>query len=314
MNYVIVGLHIGLSLAGARYGSRTLENQSVTGSRNFLKISPRPTNCISKTKTKNQKKEPKKLSDNEKRNAGAQQRNRNAGVHQDRNSAVKNERAAFDNVGLTKRNSEYMFRFNQALQATKLSPEKKTEIVQQTLTEIKDAQKTGKTARNLYGNDVNARVKELVEGPKRAPGAEDPYWPSALYNGLTFFTIFSLMFGIMYLISPQTQKGGQPVGLVSIITSAVIAGLALPMIPRLFDSKRKHQFSLWVRIPLVILFLVVWLLLFYLMAFLPNFLNPVLTAWPQIVLGALSGLASWWVKRQWNLQQGFFTGGSSRRR
>ncbi|WP_054661016.1 hypothetical protein [Secundilactobacillus kimchicus] len=63
------------------------------------------------------------------RNAGHQQRN--AGVKQDRNSAVKEERSAFDNIGLTKRNADYMFRFNQALQnVTKLDTDKKTEIVQ----------------------------------------------------------------------------------------------------------------------------------------------------------------------------------------
>lgn len=247
------------------------------------------------------------MSDNEKRNANAQQRNRNAGVHQDRNNTAKNERAAFDNIGLTKRNAEYMYRFNQALQGSKLTAEKKSEIIQTTITEIQAAQKTGKTARNLYGNDVNARVKEIVEGPKRPAGADDPYWPSALYNGLTFFTIFSLMFGIMYLVSPATQKASQPVGLTSIIFSAVIAGLALPMIPRLFDSKREHKYSLWVRIPLVILFMVAWLLLFYVMAFLPSILNPVLTAWPQIILGALSALGSYFVKRRWDLRQGFFT-------
>lgn len=247
------------------------------------------------------------MSDNQKRNAGAQQRN--AGVKQDRNSAVKNERAVFDNVGLTKRNAEYMFRFNQALRQTKLNPDKKSEIVQTTLAEIKEAQKSGKTARNLYGNDVNARVKEIVEGPKRPADADDPYWPSALYNGLTFFTIFSLMFGIMYLVSPKTQTASQPVGLTSIIFSAIIAGLALPLIPRLFDSKRDHRYSLWVRIPLVILFMVAWLGLFYLMAFLPWFLNPTMGAWPQIVLGALSALASYLVKRRWQLRQGFFTSG-----
>ncbi|MTV82228.1 DUF1129 domain-containing protein [Secundilactobacillus folii] len=254
------------------------------------------------------------MSENEKRNAGAQQRQRNNEIHQDRNSVIKKEHAAFDNIGLTKRNADYMFRFNQALQATKLTPEKKAEIVQSTVTEIKAAQKTGKTARNLYGNDVDAHVKEIVEGPKRPADADDPYWPSALYNGLTFFTIFSLMFGIMYLISPQTQKGSQPVGLTAILLSAVIAGLALPAIPRMFDSKREHKYSLWVRIPLVLLFMVVWLLLFYLMAYLPFYLNPVLTAWPQIILGLLSGLGSWYVKRQFDLRQGFFTTGNNRSR
>jgi uncharacterized membrane-anchored protein len=254
------------------------------------------------------------LSDNEKRNANAQQRNRNAGARQGHNTTAKNERAAFDNIGLTKRNSDYMFRFNQALQGTKLPVDKKSEIITETIEALKEGQKTGKTAKNLYGGDVNVRVKELVEGPKRPEGADDPYWPSALYNGLTFFAIFSIMFGIMYLLSPSTQKNSQPVGIISIIFSAVIAGLALPLVPRLFDPKRDHKYSLWARIPMVIVFVIAWLLLFYAMAYLPFYLNPVLTAWPQLILGALAGLGSFYVRRRWDLQQGFFSSGSSRRR
>lgn len=251
--------------------------------------------------------------ENEKRNAGVQQRKRNAAVHQDRNSTVKNERAAFDNIGLTKRNADYMFRFNQALQATKLNPEKKAEIVKTTTAELLAGQKKGKTARNLYGNDVNARIKEIIEGPKRPAGAPDPYWPSTLYNGLNFFTIFSFMFGIMFLLTPA-QKGAQPVGILSILLSSVIAGLALPMIPRIFDSKREHRFSLWIRIAGSVAFLIVWLGLFSMMALLPGYLNPMIGAWPMIVLGVVSGLASILVKRQWKLTQGFFGSTPQRRR
>ena len=246
------------------------------------------------------------MTENEKRNAGAQQRNRNAAVHQDRNSAVKNEHAAFDNIGLTKRNADYMFRFNQALQATKLNPDKKAEAVKKITTELLEGQKTGKTARNLYGNDVNVHVKEIVEGPTRPAGAMDPYWPSVLYNGLNFFTIFSIMFGIMFLISPASQKSGQTVGLVSIIVSSVIAGFALPMVPRLFDSKREHRYALWLRIIGALIFLVFWLLLFTLTSALPGFLNPALNAWVMIALGILGAAASILVKRQYKLTQGFF--------
>lgn len=255
-----------------------------------------------------QKKETRKLSENEneKRNSSAQQRKRNAAVHQDRNSAVKSEREVFDNIGLTKRNADYMFRFNQALQATKLSPEKKAEIVKTTTAELLEGQKTGKTAKNMYGGDVNAHVKEIVEGPQRPSGAPDPYWPSVLYNGLNFFTIFSFMFGVMFLISPASQKTNQSVGLFSIILSSVIAGLALPLIPRVFDSKREHRYALWIRVLGAVAFLILWLGLFTLTAAIPGTLNPSLGAWPMIVLGALGGVASWFVKRQYKLTQGFF--------
>ncbi|GAX03990.1 membrane protein [Secundilactobacillus pentosiphilus] len=246
------------------------------------------------------------MSENDKRNASAQQRQRNAAVHQDRNSAAKNERAAFDNIGLTKRNADYLFRFNQALEATQLTTEKKAEIVKQTTSELLEGQKTGKTARNLYGSDIDARIKEIVEGPKRPAGATDPYWPSVLYNGMNFFTMFCFMFGLMFLFAPASQKDNQAVGMFSIILSSVIAGLALPIIPRAFDAKREHKYSLWIRVLSALAFLVLWLLLFTLTSMLPSYLNPAIGAWPMLIVGVFGALTSFVVKSHYKLTQGFF--------
>lgn len=254
------------------------------------------------------------MTDNDKRNAGAQQRPRNAAVHQDRNSAAKNERAAFDNIGLTKRNADYLFRFNQALEATKLSTEKKAEIVKKTTSELLDGQKTGKTARNLYGSDINAHIKEIVEGPKRPAGTPDPYWPSAFYNGMNFFTMFCFMFGLMFLFAPAAQKDNQSVGMFSIILSSVIAGIALPIIPRAFDSKREHKYSLWIRVLAALAFLIAWLFLFTLTALLPSYLNPSIGAWPMIIVGVVAALTSYIIKTHYHLTQGFFGGTTTPRR
>lgn len=238
------------------------------------------------------------------RNAGHQQRN--AGAKQDRNSAVKEERSAFDNIGLTKRNADYMFRFNQALQnVTKLDTDKKTEIVQGMVDELIEGQKSGMTAKSQYG-DIKTRIDGLVNGPKRPVGADDPFWPSALYNGLTFFMFFGVMFGIMYFFAKGNQTG-QQVGIVSVLFSAIIAGIALPMIPRAFDTKRQHRFNIWIRILFALIFVVIWLGLFYGMAYLPWWMNPIIPAWLQIALGVIAGGAAYLVRRKWKLTQGFFS-------
>jgi Uncharacterized membrane-bound protein conserved in bacteria len=87
-------------------------------------------------------------------------------VRQNRNTVAVSERAAFDNLGLTKRNAEYMYRFNKALENTKLSPDKKAAAVQDMVNELVAGQKSGKTAKNLYG-DIDERVKLVVEAPSR---------------------------------------------------------------------------------------------------------------------------------------------------
>lgn len=232
---------------------------------------------------------------------------RNAGVHQDRNTVASNERAAFDNVGLTKRNADYMFRFNKALDKTKLTPEKKAQAVQDMVNELVAGQKSGKTAKNLYG-DVDARVKVVVDGPTTptAVVGGPNYWPNMIYNALTFFMIFNLMFGIMYLFSPKLMTSSQPVGITAITVSAIVAGFILPIMPRLFDPKIKHKYNGWIRALFVLLGFLVWMILFYAAQMLPGVINPVLMPWPSIILGVVSIAIMFWLRRSYPIRGGFF--------
>ncbi|GAK47623.1 uncharacterized membrane-bound protein conserved in bacteria [Secundilactobacillus oryzae JCM 18671] len=233
-----------------------------------------------------------------------QNRKRNAGVQKDRNNVAKNERSAFDNLGLTKRNADYMFRFNSEIEKSKLSVEKKAEAVNQMVQELLEGQKSGKTAKGMYGS-VQERVDYVVNGPAKGPGADDPYWPSAFYNGLIFFMIFNVMFGAIMLFSPKTAAGSQPVGIVSILISSALAGLALPYMSTIFDPKRKHSQSIWTRLLIVIALFIVWMSLFYLTSAIPPVANPILKTWPSIIVGVASGAGALWIRRQYGLKKGF---------
>lgn len=232
---------------------------------------------------------------------------RNAGARQDRNKVAINERSAFDNLGLTKRNADYMFRFNKALESTKLTPEKKAKAVQDMVDELVEGQKSGKTAKNLYG-DIEAQVKVVVDGPvtNAAIIGGPNYWPNMIYNALTFFMIFNLMFGLMYLFSPKLMTSSQPVGITAITVSAVVAGFILPIMPRLFDPKIKHKYNGWIRALFVLLGFVVWMVLFYAAQLLPSVINPVLMPWPSIILGVVSIALMFWLRRTYPIRGGFF--------
>ncbi|MFC6206419.1 DUF1129 family protein [Levilactobacillus tongjiangensis] len=233
---------------------------------------------------------------------------RNAGVHQNRNTVASNERAAFDNVGLTKRNADYMFRFNKALEKTKLTPEKKAAAVQKMVAELVDGQKSGATAKNLYG-DVDARVKEVVEGPEREVqvfGGPD-YWPNMIYNALSFFMIFNLMFGVLYLFSPNLVKeSNSPIGISAIIISAIGAGFIMPIMPKLFDPKIKHKYNGWIRLLIVLGGFLIWMVLFFFAQLMPRTINPVLGGWPSLMLAVFSGIGMYWIRRHYKITGGFF--------
>jgi len=230
---------------------------------------------------------------------------RNAGVRQNRNNVAVNERAAFDNLGLTKRNAEYMYRFNKALEKTKLTPERKSEAVQSMVNELIEGQKSGKTGKNTYG-DIDERVKLVVEGPQKPDslfGGRD-YWPNMIYNALTFFMIFNLMFGLIYFFSPKMMTSSQPVGITAITVSALVAGFALPVMPRVFDPKIKHRYNGWMRTLLVVLVFIVWMVLFFSAQLLPPVINPILQPKPSIALGLISIAIMLWMRRHYNIRGG----------
>ncbi|WP_283805091.1 DUF1129 family protein [Lentilactobacillus rapi] len=101
-------------------------------------------------------------------------REKNAHVHQDRDRSAKILHSQFDNIGLTKRNSEYMYKFNQALAGTKLTAAQKTETINKMVQELLEGQKSGKTARNMWGT-VEERIQFIVNPPKRKPDPKRDY-------------------------------------------------------------------------------------------------------------------------------------------
>lgn len=242
--------------------------------------------------------------DETKRNANAKAREKNAQVHQDRDHAVKIVHSQFDNIGLTKRNADYMFKFNQALGSTKLSADKKNEAVQTMVQELLEGQKSGKTARNMWGT-VDQKVENTVHPPARPADPKRDYWKNAGYNAILFLTIFFLMYGIIYFL--PTKGGAQPMmGITGIFISAAVAGLGIPIVTMMFAPNIQHRYSIWIRIILVILFLAVWMGIFTVSSILPPVLNPVLSPYVYIVLGVLSGVGSFYVKRHYNITGGVF--------
>lgn len=243
--------------------------------------------------------------DDTQRNAKSKARQKNAQVHQDRDHAAKIVYSQFDNIGLTKRNAEYMFKFNQALGATKLSADKKNEAVQTMVQELLEGQKSGKTARNMWGT-VDQKIETTVHPPARPADPRRDYWKNAGYNAVLFLTIFFLMYGVLWFLPTKGGQHSPMMGITGILISAAVAGLGIPIVTMMVTPGVKHRFSIWIRIILVVLFLIVWMGIFTLSSILPPVLNPVLNPIVYIVLGVLSGVAAFFVKRRFNITGGVF--------
>ncbi|MEJ6400128.1 DUF1129 family protein [Nicoliella lavandulae] len=232
-------------------------------------------------------------------------RNAAAAAQQKRSAAKIEERNAFDDMGLTKRNAEYMFRFKQQLDQLNLTAEKKRETVDSMVKELVDNQKSGATARNLYGT-----VEERIESIKNPPRQKEPilanYWPNAVYNFFVFFALFMVLYGITFMISKPATGQENSAGLVAVLIASALTGAGMPIITRLFDVNVIHTHKWYTRALLMIGMFIVWIAVFYSTALIPTAINPILPAVVDIILAVLSFAASFWIKSKYTITTGLF--------
>lgn len=144
------------------------------------------------------------MSEQEQKNAAAGQRQRQH-LKEDRQKTGM----MFENAGLTRKNEDFMYQLNKQLDAQGATAEAKTALLEETMTALLEGQKTGQTAKGLFGTPTKY-ADELLH-PKKTP-AEQQQTSTVLMsvdNGLMFFAIFTFMFGLIGLMQPSTLKLAQ---------------------------------------------------------------------------------------------------------
>ncbi|WP_105957236.1 DUF1129 family protein [Apilactobacillus quenuiae] len=237
---------------------------------------------------------------------------RNAHVQQKHHDKDKEERSQFDNIGLTKRNADYMFRFNRALRSTDLSVERKSEIITQMKDQLLVEQKHGATARNLYGT-VEERIGFIMNPPKKPTKLMDNFWPNAVYNMLFLGIIFNILYGVIEIISKNSQNQ-QLVGIVSIFVLSIISGIIMLLLTRLLDANVQHTYSGWMRALFMLLIIVAWLALFSLSMLIPRVINPVVPFYVNFVIAVVGIGFAIYVYRKYDITSNLFMPNANRRR
>ncbi|MBW1604833.1 DUF1129 family protein [Lactobacillus sp. Sy-1] len=239
--------------------------------------------------------------ENRKRNAAAAAQQKKATVNVE-------ERNAFDNMGLTKRNADYMFRFKQQLDQLNMPAEKKRETVDTMVSELVKEQKSGATARNLYGT-VEQRIEFIKNPPREKEALFTNYWPNAGYNFFIFLALFSIMYGVTLLFSKNSFSAEQAksYGVAVIVITSIITGALMPIFTRLFDPAVKHTSKWYSRLGLMVILAIVWISVFFgLFIIIPNAINPVLPGIVYVVVAVLSFGASLFMRSKFKITTGLF--------
>ncbi|USS88809.1 DUF1129 family protein [Fructilactobacillus cliffordii] len=234
---------------------------------------------------------------------------RNAHVQQHRHSSQKERYEEFANLGLTKRNEEYMVKFSATLAETKYPAEKQGELIKTMVQEIIAAQKRGTTAKNLYGT-VTDKVEHTLNPPKEPAGpmTKERYLTDATYNFLWFLILFNFMYGIMALMAPASAQQSGAAGITCIILSSLVAGAGMPFITQLFAPDVQHKHNWFVRAGIMALLFLIWMLVFYGTNLLPRMINPVVNPIINIVIGAIGVVAILYMRSRFKITSGIFAG------
>ena len=248
-----------------------------------------------------------------------QPRNAQAGQRQkQREKEQRQEKgSAFSNYGLTRKNEEFVYQLNKQLNRQGVAKDKQPAMIKETIDKLLAGQKKGQTAKSLFGTPTEY-AKELKNPQPADPQATTQRSMKLLSvdNSLIFFSIFTFMYGIMFLLSPEILKTKQygSSGITAIVLVAVIGGgLFSYIMLQLQPVNKKQARPMAVRILILVIGLVVWLGIYMMASWLPNVINPRLNAWVYIIFGLIAFGGDMYFRNKYHVS-GVYGGGNRRRR
>lgn len=205
---------------------------------------------------------------------------------------------------LTKRNDQYMMSLDKALIAANISEEKRVAIYNEMLKNLIKGQKSGQTARQLYGT-VTERTSVLLASPKENETGRSEDWKIMLDGGLLMGAMFALITGLSGFIG----KGqGSEMGIITMILNFILGGFVILLISKNMPDKNKNKKGNTLRYILVSTAgMLGWMFVMTAsMALLPSSINILMSAGVNIAIGVTAFAAKMYFKRKLNIHGGLF--------
>ena len=197
---------------------------------------------------------------------------------------------------LTSKNEQYIYQLERALKEAGFDEAQVEKELSVMLPQIIEHQKSGVTARQLFGT-VTERVHAIVDGPTKDPDAKSPDWQIALDGGL-----FALVTGVMLMLNPDS--GSQPMGLLTLIINFIAGAFVMLAIsknaPKFDNPKGQRGYIRYLVVSTVAM--VAWLLLVVAsQSFIPNAINLVMSYEWYLLIGAAALAAKFYLKKKLNI-------------
>lgn len=206
---------------------------------------------------------------------------------------------------LTKRNEQYMLGLDRTLRAANLEEERREEIYNKMMKELVDAQKTGKTARQLYGTVSECAANILVNPADAEVKTRSADWLIAVDGGLLLGSLFALISGISLLTNSGEDVAGM--GLITLIMNFIVGGIAMLIISKYTPNpdapKGEKGFGKYIFATTAAMLL--WMLIMTAsMMLIPASVNIALSAWAYIAIAAVGFAAKVYMKKKYHIVGG----------
>ena len=207
---------------------------------------------------------------------------------------------------LTKKNEQYMLSLNKTLIEKNMSETKKEDIFNEMLQKLVERQKSGETARQLYGT-VTECANQLVDQPEKVQTGPSKNWKIALDGGLMIGGLFSLITGLSGLFN-NVEETASSLGLITTLLNFIVGGLVILWISKNMPDRKQPKKGGMFRYILVstIGMFSLMVVMTGSMMVIPAAVNVPINAIGNIVIGVLAFVAKYFAKRKLNIRGGLF--------
>lgn len=207
---------------------------------------------------------------------------------------------------LTKRNQQYIFDLKKALVAGNFSDQQIQAGLHEMLETLVTEQKSGKTARQLFGT-VSERTEKFLDKPAKPVTASKP-WQMWLDNFMMLFGLLYLVtsaMGVWMSISNKSSNTAAVYGITTLLVASAVGGLVFYLMYHLIyryeypgaDKSKKPK--MWKTALILVVSTIVWLAVFQGSILLPSVINPVLDPVVGVIISVLVLLLRWYLKRRY---------------
>ena len=212
---------------------------------------------------------------------------------------------------LTKRNQQYMLTLDRNLAAANLTESIRQQIYQEMCETLEEGQQTGQTARQLYGTPTECTAVILEQQfPSDDEGERSADWKIALDGGLLLGSVFTLITGFSLMRQGEHSEATiNNMGLITLIVNYLVAGSAMlivsKVLPDMDAPKGKRGYFKYFSVSS--LAMLGWIVAVSISSVIfPTAINPVFPYDIYFIIGGLTFLLRFYLKKRWNIKGGLF--------